>query len=738
MRIKLLAACVGLALAAPAWAGTELIARTTYRYDELGRRVAEMDAEGREVNTYTYDNEGNLLTRRDAVGRTTTLTYDALNRMASSRDHANGTVTLTYDGDGRVREIQDGAGLTTRYRHDGFGQLWRLESPDIGVTTFEYASSGLRTRMVRNDGSAVTYAHDGAGRLVTATSDGSERRYHYDTCDHGLGRMCLAEALDGGNLTSAVSYQYAAEGWIEARRDAGIDVAGAAFDHLTAYAHDGLGRLTGIAYPSGISVGYGYSGAQLALMTATVGGTTHTVASTMTYQPGDRRSSLLYGNGLERRYTFDRNGQLTGLSSGTGTEIVQSLTYGFNVAGDRTAITNGVQVGVSQTYTYDGAGRLATQQLAAGALQEFTYDLNGNKLQHTGPWNETLALQPGSNRVTQMGDQLFSHDARGNRQSHAVAGSTATYVYDGFNRLRSYSRDLAASSNEPNGTGESLPLPAGTWQYAYDALDQRSSKTAASGATRFVHGERDKLLGESTGGQWRSYLWLGNELIAMVVGGQLRFVHSDHAGRPEAVTNQARQVVWRAANFGFNRSVLTDQVGGLNLGFPGQYRDAESGLWHNGYRDYDSRLGRYIQPDPTGVRGGMNLYGYAGSNPVAKVDPFGLTQADIDCLWEMAKKVEKDLEFPSGQPIVEDLGPKVAGEYNHFSRNLYIDDDYLAELAPWQLVSLYDTIVHEVLHRDRGYFSGFGQGHKDVYAEANKRSAAQKSNIESGGACDCP
>jgi RHS repeat-associated protein len=65
-----------------------------------------------------------------------------------------------------------------------------------------------------------------------------------------------------------------------------------------------------------------------------------------------------------------------------------------------------------------------------------------------------------------------------------------------------------------------------------------------------------------------------------------------------------------------------------NLRLPGQEFDGDSGLYHNGFRDYAPRLGRYIQSDPVGLAAGLNTYTYANGNPVNATDRLGLTVAE--------------------------------------------------------------------------------------------------------------
>lgn len=62
--------------------------------------------------------------------------------------------------------------------------------------------------------------------------------------------------------------------------------------------------------------------------------------------------------------------------------------------------------------------------------------------------------------------------------------------------------------------------------------------------------------------------------------------------------------------------------------FPGQYFDSETGTHYNYFRDYDSSLGRYLKPDPIGLAGGINTYGYVFGNPLLLSDRLGLYAGD--------------------------------------------------------------------------------------------------------------
>ncbi|EFL9790766.1 TPA: RHS repeat protein [Escherichia coli] len=139
----------------------------------------------------------------------------------------------------------------------------------------------------------------------------------------------------------------------------------------------------------------------------------------------------------------------------------------------------------------------------------------------------------------------------------------------------------------------------------------------------------DRVSSESR--QWLAQCGLTVEQLARQVepeytpARKVHFYHCDHRGLPLALISEDGNTAWRGEYDEWGNQLNEENPHHLHQPYrlPGQQHDEESGLYYNRHRHYDPLQGRYITPDPIGLRGGWNMYQYP-LNPIQVIDPMGL------------------------------------------------------------------------------------------------------------------
>jgi RHS repeat-associated protein len=566
-----------------------------------------------------YDAVGNLMQETDPNTYITAHTPDALNRLFRTVDALNGMTGYGYDVNDRPLSVTAPNNLSTLYQYDDLGNLLKETSPDRGTTNYTYDAAGNVLTVKDARKITTTYAYDALNRVVSKQSSNASTpryAYYYDSCFRGrlcyLSRNGITQLLFGYDEQGRLNYQ--------------LDLNSMLYSY---HAYTSGGRLSQITYPTGRTVDYDYDalGQVRQVSTTAANGTTTVLAQGFQYYPFGPLKNFSFGNGQAYSVNVDQAYRPTFQRSGPRLKNAY-----YDPAGNLDTLAD---FSTTQTFAYDAlnglTGATDTQAGGYGDLS-WLYDQNGNRQSETRDGTPTAYIYnpASSNNLSQVGDDDYRIMGSGGYPTW----TSSLYVvgHDGYGRMTS--------------------ALSGAATYEYNAFDQRTKKVAGGVTTRFAYGPNGELLYE-TGGGGKAYVYLNGMPLARVDNDtNLYYYHTDPLGAPQAMTNSAGAVVWRGNYEPFGRATVTLQTIQNNLRYAGQYFDAETGLYYNGARYYDPKIGGYITAEPLGVvpgvassatvpreiteyfqsiplnkrllRGLNHPYRYAYNNPLTYIDPDGL------------------------------------------------------------------------------------------------------------------
>ena len=643
-------------------------------YDALGRLQHAIATRNGVDNTTNlgYDAQGNLKTVTDPKGKTTSTSYDALDRPTQITDALAGLTTLAYDARDQLTQFKAPNNATTTFTVDGLGNVKQEVSADRGTLNATYDEAGNLLTLSDARGVVETHTWDALNRPLTVSypTTGESIAYTWDAapgCTNGIGRLC--QVSDNGGST-AFAYDVRGNRVSETRTEGGVTLP------TLQYSWDDGDRLTTEITATGkLLTSQRDTDGRIQQLSTALGGSQVNLLSSVQQDAAGNVTAQTFGNGVKEAKTFNTDGTpaaqtetVPQTSGGNSDSDVPTLPeWGALLLGSLLLLIGYRQQGRSSPKGGRFFGLLALgftvlllQSLGlpqAHADEALTYDANGNVQTRTLPGGTTTYGYDELNRLTSEAGpaktQSLTYDPNDNRTSDGTGTKTYTANTDRIltENGQSFTLDGAGNITQARGltftwnqaVGQIRTVSQGgtllaTYYYDYKGRRTRKVTTAAApqgaGTVIYTYDLYDRLKGEldGAGHPLRTYVWREDTPVSIIVQGATEtalYLEVDHLNTPIAARDQTGKLVWTWESDAFGATLPNEDPGStgtkvtINLRFPGQYFDRESGLHYNYRRYYDPKLGRYMSPDPVGLAGGNNLYAYVNGNPISVIDPEG-------------------------------------------------------------------------------------------------------------------
>ncbi len=654
---------------------------TRTKYDLEGH-ILEVTSPTGVLQQLSWDAEGNLLEAKDAT-RHVRFRYGGFHKLVA-REEAGALIRFENDTEGQLTAVINEAGERYEFVLGGCGRVLTETGFDGVLRVYQRDSAGQVTKTWRSSGRTTDIAYDLAGRLLKVKhSDGTGAEFEYrkdgalvraknESAEVLFERDALGRVLKESVGDEWVSSQYALDGQrcaletsLRGRMAVEHDALGEVeklrigadpfWESVIRFERDAEGLEVGRALPGGVQVSW-----------------TRDQAG----RPLERRTSASKGDrswNLDVRH-YDWRGE----------DQIEALT---DLARGRTA------------YEHDARGRLIAQHGPGGVLHR-AMDAVGNIYRIP----ERTDRRYGRGGRLEVSDGVrYEHDEDGNQTKKVEPdGSTWRYNWSGAGLLSSVDR--------PDGKRV---------QFEYDAFARRTLKTLVTvdkdgtelieAQTRFVWDGNVVVHEVDTQGEVTTWHWEPGTFtpVAKERGDRRWTIASDHLGTPTEMYDEVGRIAWQMRMDVFGAP--TFEVGkpeDCPWRWPGQYEDAETGLFSNRYRYYDHEAGRYITTDPIGLAGGAHLYRYP-ADPTSKIDPLGLTctaARELPGRSGALNQAKRDLGLPRSQhpdsvsrvPMTDRNGNRILNE----SRQPIMTREYTYTRPDGSKVVIQD---HSAGHR-------FGQG----------------------------